>query len=177
MEGQRTYGLTVLSWLLVLAWAVFIFFMSSNTGDALGDGDGLVSLIFQWLHGIQAGVLPSDVDVVSPAAHFCEYAIFGALWMNAWRTRVATPWAVWAAVVCASLYGISDEIHQIFVPGRTADPVDWLVDTCGAALGAFVAYAVICHLRKRRLATARDEAMQGEAAIDAETSGEEGCGL
>lgn len=183
MAGKNAYCATVVNWLLVLVWAVFIFFMSSNTGDTLDDGDGLVSLVFQWLHSLQADILPPDVDVVSPAAHFCEYLIFGALWMNAWRTRLALPWAAWASVVCASLYGISDEIHQIFVPGRTADPVDWLVDTCGAALGALVAYAVICRLRKCRRIAVQDETaadaqdVAADAAGGAESSSGKGCGL
>ena len=129
MEKSKTYRFAVMSWILVALWALFIFFMSSNTGDTLDDGDGIISLIFQWLKDLQAQVLPPGVDVVNPTAHFCEYLIFGALLANAWRTKVTLPWAVWAAVLCASLYGISDEIHQIFVPGRTADPIDWLVDS------------------------------------------------
>lgn len=150
MEKSKTYRFAVMSWILVALWALFIFFMSSNTGDTLDDGDGIISLIFQWLKDLQAQVLPPGVDVVNPTAHFCEYLIFGALLANAWRTKVTLPWAVWAAVLCASLYGISDEIHQIFVPGRTADPIDWLVDTCGAALGAFVAYAILRYRASRR---------------------------
>lgn len=150
VKGRQTYWFALASWLLVAAWALFIFFMSSNTGDTLDDGDGIISLIFQWLKDMQAQVLPYGVDVVNPAAHFCEYLIFGAVLANAWRTRVTLPWAVWAAVLCASLYGISDEIHQIFVPGRTADPVDWLVDTCGATLGAFIAYAILRYRASRR---------------------------
>jgi VanZ family protein len=47
--------------------------------------------------------------------------------------------------VC-SLYGISDEFHQSFVPGRTPDPVDWATDTAGAG----VALAGILIVRKRR---------------------------
>jgi VanZ family protein len=34
------------------------------------------------------------------------------------------------------LYGGSDEIHQLFVEGRSADPVDWATDTVGALIGA-----------------------------------------
>lgn len=141
MEGKKTYA-AVISWLLVLAWAVFIFAMSANTGSNLSGGTDLVSMIFRWLKSVQAQLLPSGADVVNPAAHFCEYLIFGALLANAWRQRLSLPWAVWAAVLCASLYAVTDEIHQLFVPGRTADPMDWLVDTCGAALGALIAYAV-----------------------------------
>lgn len=150
VRGNSTYRFAFVSWLLVLAWAVFIFFMSANTGDSLSGGEGIVSQIFQWLKDVQAGLVPPGVDVVNPVAHFCEYMVFGALLTNAWRTRLDLPWATWSAVVCASLYGISDEIHQIFVPGRTADPVDWLVDTCGAALGALILYAVLRYRAKRR---------------------------
>lgn len=176
VEGKRTYRIAVVSWLLVAAWAVFIFCMSANTGDELDKGDGLFSLIFQWLHGVQARILPSEVDLVSPAGHFCEYLVFGVLWLNAWRTRLSLPWAAWASMVCASLYGISDEIHQIFVPGRTADPVDWLVDTCAAALGALIAYAVVCRSAKRRRIAARDADAEGSPSPSDETGGK-GCGI
>ena len=50
------------------------------------------------------------------------------------------------AIACASLYGVSDEVHQLFVPERMCDPVDWMVDTAGSALGSGITYAV---LRKR----------------------------
>jgi VanZ family protein len=43
------------------------------------------------------------------------------------------------AVALASAYGITDELHQLFVPGRVSDPVDWLVDTLGAIVGVYVA--------------------------------------
>jgi VanZ family protein len=38
----------------------------------------------------------------------------------------------------ASLYGATDEVHQLFVPGRNCNAWDWAADTVGAALGAAV---------------------------------------
>ena len=46
----------------------------------------------------------------------------------------------WAPVVFASLYGVSDEFHQYFVPGRTPD----IGDLCADAAGAFLMQAVLC---------------------------------
>jgi VanZ family protein len=52
----------------------------------------------------------------------------------AWRT-VAT------AVLLVVLYGASDEVHQMFVPGRTAALDDLLADTIGACVGASLCWA------------------------------------
>ena len=57
----------------------------------------------------------------------------------------------WLAVLLASLYGVSDEAHQAFVPGRSADVGDWLADT----VGALVAVTLLLYLRQRRRARAR----------------------
>jgi VanZ family protein len=54
---------------------------------------------------------------------------------------------VWLAVLLASLYGVSDEVHQAFVPGRSADASDWLADTVGA-----LAAVTLLQLRQRRRA-------------------------
>ncbi|MFQ9741932.1 MAG: VanZ family protein [Slackia sp.] len=57
---------------------------------------------------------------------------------------------VFAAPLIASLYGVTDEIHQIFVPTRSCDPADWAVDTVAAIVGAILAYAVIRRLKKTK---------------------------
>ena len=44
----------------------------------------------------------------------------------------------WIAFGLAVLYGISDEFHQTFVPGRGAGPADVLIDACGAWLALFL---------------------------------------
>ena len=45
--------------------------------------------------------------------------------------------ATWATIVIASFYGALDEFHQMFVPGRYAEVLDWLADATGSALGVF----------------------------------------
>jgi len=43
-------------------------------------------------------------------------------------------WPAWLAVLTVSAFGVTDEWHQSFVPGRDCDVFDWLSDTLGAAL-------------------------------------------
>jgi VanZ family protein len=70
------------------------------------------------------------------AAHAGEYALLTALWWWALRPTLGAR-AVAAAAVVSLLYAISDEVHQSFVPGRDADPLDVAVDLGGIALAAW----------------------------------------
>lgn len=145
MPAPRTHPtwFVALSWAFVVAWAGLIFFMSSNTSTGLNEGLGFFSSIYQALKGVQAQLLGPDADVLSSIAHFCEYTVFGALLANALRCHLPLRRACLIAIACASLYGVSDEIHQLFVPERMCDPVDWMVDTAGATLGSGLAYLVL----------------------------------
>ena len=58
----------------------------------------------------------------------CLRAVAGALWRQVTPARAAASWALAAA------YGVTDEIHQSFVPGRTPAFDDWVADASGAAL-------------------------------------------
>ena len=137
------------SWLLVAAWAGFIFFMSSNTGDDLHTGLGIASRVYEALCAVQEGLFGAGVDLVSPTAHFLEYAVFGALLFGALCCHLPSGRAaLLAAAACASLYGVTDEFHQLFVEGRMCDPADWAVDTVGALVGAAAARAVLRRARR-----------------------------
>lgn len=74
--------------------------------------------------------LPSEDKI----GHFHLYGLLATLVVRAvydpnrrWRAAAI-------AVLCASLYGVSDEFHQSFTPGRGVEFLDWVADTSGAAL-------------------------------------------
>ncbi len=76
-------------------------------------------------------------------AHFLEYAILGALMWFAISSNSVGFSTIAITVLAASAYGISDEFHQYFVPGRVPDIADWGVDTIGALAGAIVTAKVM----------------------------------
>ena len=86
----------------------------------------------------------SDTSAVPPAfsdkiLHIGSYAALGLTVFRAFagaRFDRMTPARALAAVLVCILYGISDEFHQSFVPGRTPDARDLVADGVGAALGA-----------------------------------------
>jgi VanZ family protein len=107
-----------------IAWAAVIFGLSSLPGSAVPGKYGALG-------------------------HFGVYAVLGALLLLA-LPRERRPWvALVTAVALASIYGITDEFHQSFVPGRVPDIADWFVDTAGALTSTLLLELT------RRLATRR----------------------
>jgi VanZ family protein len=73
--------------------------------------------------------------------HFTAYALLGALFLRAFKTtriKHNLKLIIMLSILLSSLYGISDEIHQSFVPYRTADVMDALADIIGSAFGVGV---------------------------------------
>ena len=107
LERARSHRLLWV-WLPVVLWAAVIFALSSI--PSLSTGLGLWDTILRKL------------------AHSAEYAVLGLLLVRA-LAREVTAFAAGVA------YAISDEIHQHFVPGRHASPLDVAIDAAGVLLG------------------------------------------
>jgi VanZ family protein len=82
------------------------------------------------------GPLPGDFS--DKSWHSGAYALLGVLFLlplAGGRLARVTWRRVVAAIALATLYGVTDECHQWFVPGRTAEAMDVVADLVGAAAG------------------------------------------
>ena len=73
--------------------------------------------------------------------HFSAYTLLGILFFRAFDTFPAIDnhgLTVLLSILCAGLYGASDEIHQHFVPGRHADIMDVAADFAGSFAGVMI---------------------------------------
>jgi VanZ family protein len=68
--------------------------------------------------------------------HIGEYALLCFLWWRALATVTTPRRAALLAFLITSGYAATDEFHQTFVDGRHGNPLDWLIDSAGAALVA-----------------------------------------
>ncbi len=78
--------------------------------------------------------------------HFGAYFVMAVLAWRLFKDFCSFKTAIWLSFCFCSLYGISDEWHQAYVPGRDADVLDWLADSMGAA----TALCCIQWLNKKR---------------------------
>lgn len=105
-----------LAWLSVFFYALAIFFISS----------------------IQSKDLPEFYPHADKIFHFLEYFPFGFLVFRAIALGrgVSKASSLLVAVFVLMIYALSDEIHQIFVPGRDFSLIDMSFDLLGGFMGA-----------------------------------------
>lgn len=116
---------------LALAWAGLIFWESSQSNP------------FPFL--------PLEILSQDKLLHVAAYAVLAGLVMAAIARGRPGPLvrAAAVAILFTAAYGATDEWHQWYVPGRDADPLDWVADVTGAIAGA-TAVAVILRRRDPR---------------------------
>ena len=116
-------------WLPVILYCLFIFLQSAFPSPVSTEG-----------------VLLGD-----KLLHLAGYAVLGALFfraLEASRPRERA-WALWAlSALFATAYGASDELHQAFVPERSADMLDLAADAAGAMIGAGMAVWAAPRMRR-----------------------------
>lgn len=152
--------------MLTLLWMVLIFMMSGADDDASNAQSGTICrfLCETFVDGF--GELPPEEQQalqeslsfpVRKSAHFAEYTILGlllTLTAGAWfpagfstekkessvlypRTG-SFPVRIGGPLIIGTLYAVTDEIHQLFVPGRAGQARDVLIDACGIFVGFFL---------------------------------------
>jgi len=119
-----------LSLLLACLWAGLIFYLSHQPGT----------------------LVPPLFPMQDKLMHFTAYAILGFLGMGSVRTMAHgyRPEQAWLVCLLVCLYGVSDEFHQYFIPGRMADALDVAADVAGGLLGIGLMYSLVRLAARRR---------------------------
>ena len=122
-----------ISLLLVILWMIFIFVMSSfDATSSSNQSNFIVDIITSIINIKDIGLLSL---IIRKLAHFIEYFILGILVIN-FITRYDKKIII--AILLCIIYAISDEIHQIFVPGRSCQIIDIMIDSLGSIMGIYL---------------------------------------
>ena len=118
----------------IVLWAALIFIFSSGLLSG-SNTSTIVRPLVQWVYpSISEATLASVHALIRKASHFVEYAILALFAARALRTSsrdfLRNHWFA-VSLTFVALYALSDELHQSFVPSRTASIYDCLIDTAG----------------------------------------------
>ena len=134
MERKR------ITWLLVIFLMALIFYLShqpANKSNSLSKG--VTDVIVESLEKITPNM---DINkrsfnhILRKNAHFFSYLLLGALVTRGLRYFGIKGYkAMGLALLICVLFAISDEIHQLYVPGRGGQVKDVIIDSAGAFVG------------------------------------------
>lgn len=120
-----------------------IFWLSSRTAEQSSAQSGVIVELLKKIFGDNVF---TDF-IVRKAAHCLEFTGLSLLFNFSLLLSRGKQSYIYA-VALTSLYAVSDEIHQLFVEGRSCQITDWAIDTAGAMLGAFAFFIILTIIKK-----------------------------
>lgn len=132
--------------ILVIIWMLVIFNFSSQNGPkSTKTSDVVTSMVVNVTTSVTNKDIPREevkkkvedsTFLVRKTAHFTEYLILGILVLQLLSdyTKINKRMLIVSLIICY-LYAVSDEVHQIFIPDRTAKVLDTFIDGAGSLVG------------------------------------------
>lgn len=151
---SRKITIIIISWVAVVLWMLLIFRLSSQVAEQSNElSKGITAVIVETVEKISPKKdfnMDTINHFVRKNAHFFAYLTLGILALKAIRrSKVRGFTALVMAFGICVLYAISDEVHQLFVPGRGGQARDVLLDSSGALVGIGL-YMLIAKINIRK---------------------------
>lgn len=135
--------------ILIITWMIIIFMFSNQPADESTKlSDGFISTTIGNIYKIFDNDVTEEkltqikekyTTPVRKTAHFTIYLILGTLTILLLKEYdIENRKRIILAILICLLYATSDEIHQLFIPGRSGELKDVLIDTSGSALGILI---------------------------------------
>ena len=159
-EKKKNRILFILFACLSVATMIIIFLFSAqvaedsrNISNEVGNMVEYLLSVFKWL--FSDGLILWIKTHIRKIAHFTAYTLLGgfllATFLNIKIKKISTK--ILFSASTGLFYSITDEIHQLFVEGRSGQISDVILDFAGVICGiliAFSIYKIICFLSKKR---------------------------
>lgn len=145
---------------LIVIWMAFIFFMSSqNSQESSNTSGSTIKVVLSTVpkfneqpEEVQENVVENLQFITRKSAHFIAYMILGILAILLFlQYEQVNKKPLFAFLLCVA-YAISDEIHQLFVPGRAGQLRDVMIDSSGSLVGIVIVllFVKLLQMRKQR---------------------------
>jgi VanZ family protein len=119
MDKKKRHA-TIL-WSITIGYMIMIFYFSSLSGH----------------------LLPSSIRDFDKVLHFCVYSLLAFLFYRSFRKSGMKRHIFLFSLLITTMYAVTDEIHQLYVPGRVASLGDVSADIIGAFSGSALAYFTV----------------------------------
>ena len=146
----------IIKLILIVLWMALIFSFSADDADkSTSKSDGVIIKMTETVLNKKLSDSEKEkyttmfIVPVRKSAHFTLYFILGILVFLFVKDFTTMKYkVVLISVLVVLLYSISDEVHQLFVPGRSGEVFDVMIDTMGGFISTNILYLIY---RRKRL--------------------------
>ncbi|SUY45554.1 phosphotransbutyrylase [Clostridium putrefaciens] len=142
-----------LNFALLIGWMILIFYFSSQIGEVSSEKSKIVIYMFNVL-GLDLNTYFGNIAtlIVRKMAHFTEYFILFILTYNVVKYYFKKGKLFFISYIITVSYAMTDEFHQLFVPGRAGALKDVLIDSTGGLFGILIVIIFIKIKKRMNLA-------------------------
>ena len=125
---------------------IFIFIMSHSNGlESANQSNFIVNFINNILKLENTELIGT---IIRKLAHLFEYFVLGILMFNCLK-RYNIKRIILISIVLCFIYAITDEIHQLYIPGRSGNLIDVMIDAIGSYIG-MMSYKIILNIHNKK---------------------------
>lgn len=145
--------------LLIGTFGLIFGFSSQDGKESSGVSRKVTETITKGIKSIQEKpkdekekIISRIEHIIRKIAHFSIYAVVGALLMALFKTyKLKEINSISYSLILGTIYAISDEIHQCFIPGRGPQVTDVIIDSIGVLFGILLLIFVIKIFEKKKI--------------------------
>lgn len=143
----------IITIILIIAWMGLVFqFSHQPSYDSSELSGGITKAILNLLKITELENYEQLETVIRKLAHYSIYALGGLLiLLHVNLYKISTNRKKVISFAIGTLYAITDEIHQLFVLGRSCEFRDVVIDSLGVATGILILLIILEILRKREM--------------------------
>lgn len=140
---------------LAILWMFVIFYMSNQpahiSSAQSSDAINLLSNVPVIGGAIDTMIANGTAQfVIRKSAHMFSYAILAIFWFMSIYDGKSIKKTFITSLVITFIYACTDEVHQLFIPGRSGEIRDVLVDSTGAIIGLFIVVLVTKFINNKK---------------------------
>lgn len=144
----------IITIILIIAWMTLVFYLSNQISDESSKlSGGITQAILNFFNILEGKTLEQQLaieTIIRKLAHFSIYALGGILiLLHVNLYKIKTNKKVIISWLIGTVYAMTDEIHQLFVPGRSGEIRDVCIDSLGVITGIIIFLIILICMERR----------------------------
>ena len=138
----------IITIILIILWMTLVFYLSNQISDESSKlSGGITKAILNFFNVLEGKTLEQQSaieTIIRKLAHYSIYALGGILiLLHVNLYKIKTNKKVIISWLIGTVYAITDEIHQLFVPGRSGEIRDVCLDSLGVITGIVIMLLIL----------------------------------